>query len=284
MRLGVFAKTFDRRSVDECLLAVRGAGIDCAQFNLSIASLPTVPEQVPDSVIETIRAATDATGVSLPAISGTFNAAHPDPVVRRSFIARFPALCTAAVRLGIPVITLSSGSRDPEDMWRWHPDNTTDAAWEDSRNTLRAVSAMAEDCGLLVAVEPEHSNVVSTAELAVRMLDEVDNSALKIVYDAANLLDPDTFDQAEARRRISADVATLGKRIALAHAKELTAGRAPVPAGSGLLPWQHIVDELTAHGYDGALVIHGLAEAQVPLAVATLSATSGPCASPRTIA
>ena len=85
-------------------------------------------------------------------------------------------------------------------MWRWHPDNTTAAAWADSRTTLQALAALAEDHGLTLAVEPEHSNVVATADQALVMLEEVDSPALKIVYDAANLLDPTGYEPVLRRR------------------------------------------------------------------------------------
>jgi sugar phosphate isomerase/epimerase len=274
MELAIFAKTFTRPTVGDCLHAVRGAGLTAAQFNLSVVGLPTVPAEIPDSVIEDIRSAVLDAGVNLSAISGTFNAAHPDPSVRAAFTARFPILCATAKRLGIAVITLSSGSRDPEDMWRWHPDNSTPAAWDDSRDTLRKLALIATDHDIQVAVEPEHSNVVATAELGMRMLHEVDVPALKFVYDAANLLDPDGFDEGAARRQISKDIDVLAPHIVLAHAKELTAHRAATPAGKGWLPWRHIVNELTAHEYHGPLVIHGLAEADVPTAVTTLASAT----------
>ncbi len=88
-------------------------------------------------------------------------------------------------------------------MWRWHPDNTTPQAWADSRTTLQALAALAEDYGLTLAVEPEHSNVVATADQAITMLDQIGSPALKIIYDAANLLDPDGYDPAAGRRRRS---------------------------------------------------------------------------------
>ena len=157
-------------------------------------------------------------------------------------------------------------------MWRWHPDNTDPQAWADSSTTLRAVAALAQDHGLTLAVEPEHSNIVATAEQAIMMLDQVSSPALKIVYDAANLLDPDDYDTAAAADAISRDIATLGPHLVLAHAKELIAHRAPAAPGAGLLPWPLIVQTLHETGFDGTLVTHGLPETSVPLAVATLSA------------
>jgi sugar phosphate isomerase/epimerase len=157
-------------------------------------------------------------------------------------------------------------------MWRWHPDNATAQAWADSRTTLQALATLAEDHGLTLAVEPEHSNVVGTADQAISMLDEVDSPALKIIYDAANLLDPESYDPAAAAAAITHDITTLGPHIALGHAKELIAERAPVAPGAGLLSWPLIVQTLHDAGFDGTLVIHGLPEASVPLAVTTLEA------------
>ncbi len=273
MQLGIFAKTYDRPDVASCLQAVADAGIPATQFNLSVAGLPTIPDQaVPDDVVDAIRAATDQAGVALAAISGTFNSAHPDPAHRQTYLARFPHLCAVARDLQIGIITLSSGSRDPQDMWRWHPDNTTPQAWADSRTTLQALAALAEDYGLTFAVEPEHSNVLATADQAITMLDQIGSPALKIIYDAANLLDPDGYDPAAAAAAIGRDIATLGPHITLGHAKELIADRAPAAPGMGLLPWPLIVQTLHEAGFDGALVIHGLPETSVPLAVTSLEA------------
>jgi sugar phosphate isomerase/epimerase len=273
MQLGIFAKTFDRPDVASCLQAVADASIPATQFNLSVARLPTIPDEpVPDDVLDAIRVSADQAGVALAAISGTFNSAHPDPAHRRTYLGRFPHLCAVARDLQIGIITLSSGSRDPQDMWRWHPDNTTPQAWADSRTTLQALATLAEDYGLTLAVEPEHSNIVATADQAITMLDQIGSPALKIIYDAANLLDPDSYGPAAAAAAITRDITTLGPHIALGHAKELIADRAPAAPGTGLLPWPLIVQTLHEAGFDGALVIHGLPESSVPLAVTTLEA------------
>jgi sugar phosphate isomerase/epimerase len=273
MQLGIFAKTFDRPDVASCLQAVADAGITAIQFNLSVAGLPTIPDEpVADEIVQRIRAAAAQSGVALDAISGTFNASHPDPAQRQTYVARFPYLCAVARDLQIGIITLSSGSRDPDDMWRWHPDNTTPQAWADSRATLQTLAALADDHRLTLAVEPEHSNVVATADQAIAMLDQVGSPTLKLVYDAANLLDPDDYDPAAAAAAIARDIATLGPHIALGHAKELITDRAPAAPGEGLLPWPLIVQRLHEAGFDGTLVIHGLPETSVPLAVTTLGA------------
>jgi sugar phosphate isomerase/epimerase len=270
MQLGIFAKVFSRPTVSQTLEAVADVGIRAVQFNLSVLGLPTVPDAVPAEAVAATREAVACTGVQLAAISGTFNTAHPDPAVRRVGITRFPVLCQTARALNIPVITLSSGSRHPRNMWGYHPDNGTAAAWSDSRDSLTALSAIATDHGVALAVEPEHANVLATAALAHRMLHEIGSPALGVVFDAANLIDPDLATPTGMQSAITQAVILLGPDIVLCHAKELTTGRRPVPAGAGMLPWDAIIDALDGVGFRGTLVIHGLEEPDVGAAVHTL--------------
>jgi sugar phosphate isomerase/epimerase len=270
MEVGIFAKTFEAAGIEENMAAVAAAGITAVQYNLSIAGIPTVPEKVDAETIERIKAAAAAHNVRLAAISGTFNTAHPDPAVRETGITRFAELVRVAAELGIPVITLCSGSRDAEDMWRHHPDNATEEAWADSRSSLSRLAALAEAAGVIVAVEPEHTNVVSTADLARRMLDEVGSPALKIVFDAANILDTADLSDSTTVEIIGHALKTLGPDIALAHAKELVPGRRALAPGQGALPWKSILNGLVNAGYTGALVMHGLPESEVSSGVAFL--------------
>ena len=117
-----------------------------------------------------------------------------------------------------------------------------------------------------------YRKIASTWPISIGMLDQIGSPALKLIYDAANLLDPDRYDPDTAAAAITRDIATLGPHIALAHAKELIAKRAPVAPGEGLLPWRLIVQKLQEAGFDGTLVIHGLPETSVSLAVSTLDA------------
>jgi sugar phosphate isomerase/epimerase len=270
MRLGIFAKELPRPTVAETLQAIVDVGLTAAQFNLSMLGLPTVPKSVPAAALAATREAVARSGVRLAAISGTFNTAHPDPAVRKAGVARFPVLCEAARCLDIPVITLSSGSRHPRYMWGYHPDNATAHAWSDSRDSLTALSTIAAGYGVVVAVEPEHANVLATAALARRMLDEIGAPNLSVVFDAANLIDP-CFATPEGMRSIITEaVGLLGPDIVLAHAKELAPDRRPMPAGAGMLPWDVIIEALCGAGFDGTVVIHGLTEPDVRTAVHTL--------------
>lgn len=274
MELGIFAKTF-AGDIETNMAAVSAAGLSAVQYNLSIAGLPTVPSEVPTETVTRIARSADKQQVQLAAISGTFNIAHPDQAVRNSGLERFPVLARTAAALSIPLITLSSGTRNPEDMWAIHPDNASPHAWQDSLDSLRRLVHIAESEGVRIAFEPEHTNIVATAEQGRAMLDEIGSDALQVVFDAANLIDTDDLASDSMGTVINRSIELLAGDIALAHAKELVADRAAVPPGEGVLPWHQIVSALRTSGYDGVLVMHGLAESDVPTARQTLAPLTG---------
>jgi sugar phosphate isomerase/epimerase len=270
MQIGIFAKTFVRRTLAETLDAVAAHGVGAVQFNLSCAGLPTLPEALDAATCAAIRAAHAERGLRMAAISGTYNMIHPDPQVRSDGLRRLAVLAAACRQLGTSLITLCTGSRDAGDMWRRHPDNDTPAAWRDLLESMAGALAIAERCGVTLGVEPEVSNVIDSAAKARRLLDELRSPQLKIIMDGANL-----FHSGELQRQhaiLDQAFALLGGEIALAHAKDLRADGAAgdAPAGTGLLDYPYYLAHLHASGYAGPLILHALHEEQVTAAVAFL--------------
>lgn len=262
MTPGIFARTFVRSSVEEVLAAAALPGLRCVQFNFACAGLNPLPEHCPDSLLERIRQAAAARGLAIAAVSGTWNMAHPHPAERRAGLRALPTLLEAARRLEAPVVTLCTGSRDPVNMWRAHPDNDTPAAWKDLTATLEPALAMAARQGLRLGIEPETANVVNSAPKARRLLDEFPGSPLGIVIDPANLLRPGEVSAQEAV--LGEAFHLLGDRLVLAHAKEWDGqGHSEtLAAGEGRLDWDLYLGLLRGAGYAGPLILHGFGEPQ----------------------
>src|SRR5687768_8793788 len=55
MELGIFAKTYERASVEEVFAAVAADGFTSVHFNFSSAGLPSLPETVDGLVLRRIR-------------------------------------------------------------------------------------------------------------------------------------------------------------------------------------------------------------------------------------
>ena len=270
MRIGIFAKTFVRPTLGETLDAVAGNGIRTVQFNLACAGVPSLPERIEPELAATIRLELAARNLDMAAVSGTFNMIHPDPEQRRAGLRRLRVLAAACRELGTSVITLSTGTRDPDDMWRRHPDNGTPEAWRDLSASLLEAVQIADEHDVTLAFEPEVTNVVDTAAKGRRLLDEVGSPRLKVVMDGANLFH--AGDLPRMQEVLEEAFALLGRDVVLAHAKDLSrdgdAGHEA--AGTGQLDYDLYLSLLRRAGYRGPLILHGLSEAQVGSSVAFL--------------
>jgi sugar phosphate isomerase/epimerase len=269
MRVGIFAKTFAAETLDGALDAVAATGVRTIQFNLALAGGPSLPDApLAPALTQRVHEAVAGRGLDMAAVSGTFNMAHPDPAVRRRGLDALARLIVAAPALGTRVVTLCTGSRDTEDMWRRHPGNATPEAWADMRACVADALSVAQQHDVVLAIEPEHGNVVADAAAARRLLDELASPHLKIVIDAANLILPGELSR--QHETLEQALELLGDALVLAHAKDVREDGAIVPAGQGGLDYARYVELLRAAAYDGPLVLHGLAPADVPASVAFL--------------
>ena len=262
MQLGIFAKTFPGTDPAAVLRAVAAAGYGCAQFNMACCGLPALPDAVEPATLAAVGAAARDSGVALCALSATYNMIHPDPAVREAGLARLAVLVEAAGALGIPLVTLCTGTRDPDDQWRHHPDNADPSAWADLAREMARALALAEAAGVDLGVEPEQANVVTSAADGRRLVAEMGSRRLKLVIDPANLFE--RASRAEARRIVAEAVDLAGDAIAMAHAKDRDAAGGFVTAGTGVVDVPDFIARLRAVGFDGPVVAHGLSAAEAP--------------------
>jgi sugar phosphate isomerase/epimerase len=270
MRLGVFAKTFPGRDPGAVLAAARGAGFASVQYNMACSGLPAMPDAItPAQAADVARAATE-TGVAIAAVSGTYNMIHPDPAVRAAGLHRLSVLIDSAADMGTGIVTLCTGTRDPDDQWRHHPDNATPEAWADLLAEMAKACALAEARGVRLGIEPELANVVDSAPRARALIDALQSPAPAIVLDPANLFE--VVPLATQRDLIARAVDLLTDRIVMAHAKDRDAQGGFATAGTGVVDFPHFMATLRSAGFDGDLVTHGLTAAEAPGVAAWMAA------------
>ncbi len=257
MEIGLMEGTIRRETLGETLDAVAAHGIRHLQYHVS-ASSPSLTE---------IRKELDARQITISALSGTYNMIDPDVEKRRAGLRMLRYVTEQCAALRTSVITLCTGSRDPQSMWRAHPDNNSTSAWRDLIESMEKALEVAEEYKVTLAFEPEVSNVIDSAQKARRLLDEMQSPYLKVCMDGANIFHKGELPK--MREIFDEAFALLGDDIALAHAKDLDKdGQAGhLAAGTGLLDYDQYLSLLKACGYDGAVVLHGLSEEQVPYCV-----------------
>lgn len=270
MQVGIFAKTFPQVGAGPVLEAVREAGYTTAQFNMACLGLPPMPDAIDAATAASVASASRAAGVTVAAVSGTYNMIHPDPGVRAAGLARLKLLIGSAPAMGTQLVTLCTGTRNALDQWTGHPDNGGPEAWADLVAEMGKAAEMAEAHGVDLGIEPELANVVASAELARRLLDDIGSPRLRIVLDPANL-----FEIAAPHERLQLvehAVDLLADRLAMAHAKDRAPDGGFVPAGTGVIDFRHFVRTLRAAGFAGPLVTHGLAASEAAAVASFLTA------------
>ncbi|GAA0380055.1 epimerase [Acrocarpospora corrugata] len=242
-RLGIFARTFRRTTPDEVARAVAAAGYALAHWNFAAIGRPTLDAEAD---VGSVREAFDAVGLGIPSVSATYNVIHPDTDLRAAQTAQAVRLISRTPELGADVVTLCTGTRDPRNMWRAHPDNTSSRAWSDLRRTLDPLLKAARTAGVRLGVEPEPGNVVADAPLAARLLDELGAGApIGIVLDPANLLSPQTIPHLD--EILDEAVGLLGERVIGIQAKDVVAAGYSA-AGAGLMDYPAVFRQLSRIG------------------------------------
>jgi len=272
MQIGIMDGTIVRPTLEGTLDAVVDYGIRHMQFNLGRVGLPELPERIDASLCDRIRDGFSARDMTMAAICGHFNMIHPDVQVRHDRLRRLSVLASACDRLGTSVITLCTGTRDQRSIWRRHPDNDSPEAWADLVASMRRAVQIAEEYGVTMTFEPEVANVVDSARKARRLLDEMGSPLLKVTMDGANIYHAGELPR--MREMLDEAFSLLGQDIAIAHAKDLDhdgeAGH--LAAGKGLLDYEHYLSLLDKLEFDVPVILHGLAESELPESLAFLRA------------
>ncbi len=268
----LIATTFTTGTLEARLDAAKACGLACVQMSMVCAGLPEMPDQIPAALPERIRREASARGIAIASVTGTFNMSHPDVEYRRAGLRRLRMLAEACAPMGTSSIHVCTGTRDPNNMWRRHPDNGSPESWRDMAACMREATEIAREANVVLAFEPEMSNVVDSARKARRLLDEIGSTHLKVTIDPANL-----FHAGELPRMkeiLDEAFALLGKDIVLAHAKDLDhdgeAGHRA--AGEGVLDYDRYLALLRKYDFKGPLLLHGLSVTQVPGCLAFLRA------------
>lgn len=264
MNIGIFSKTYENCTLEETFQKLSKDGIYHTQFNFASAGLSPLPDTITVETIKSIKTLAQQYNIKMDILTGTFNMIDPDIEARNKAIAQFELQCKAAHELGIPIVSLCTGSRNPESKWKWHDDNLKQDAWNDLIDTTKKIIKFAEKYNVILGIETEASNIINTADKARQYLDEINSPYLKIIMDGANLFHPG--QKQPMKETLDNAFKLLGKDIVIAHAKDFSYDGSLkfVAAGEGELDFAYFIHLLHQVGYDSSIIMHGLNEQQIP--------------------
>ena len=271
MKTGVCTTDFEKQPLvcaDRLFGQIRELGFCCVQFAFSSVLetdfVPTgqleLPGRIPPAVLGAVESASLRHGLPVEVMNATFNMAHPDPEVRSEGLKRLAVHAEAAGILGTPVLSLCSGTRNPDHLWTPHPDNGTEEAWAVMLDTMLRAAEIAERYGVTLAVESEASNVIDSPEKARRLLCAVKSDRLKMILDPANLFHRGEAHPENARRTLDEAFAAFGGDIVAAHGKDIREGDGIefCGTGRGIVDFPYMAAKLRESGYAGDMFLHGI--------------------------
>jgi sugar phosphate isomerase/epimerase len=249
-----------RPTVAELFDAIQSYGFGEVQLGLSSFGLGEMPSLVEPERLEDIYEQASSRAIDIVAVNGTFNMIHPDRAVREEGIRRLDVTAQACKYLHCGFVTLCTGTRNLESMWRWHDGNREPDAWDDLLETMAQAVAIADRYDLLLGIETEASNVVNSPERARALLDAFPSGRLKIIMDVANLFQRGQAHPENVRPVIDNAFELLGRDIQIAHGKDIKAGDGLefTHAGNGIVDYPYFVEKLAASGYTGGFLVHGI--------------------------
>jgi len=270
MQVGTMSGTFQRPTLEESLDASLEQDIRHLQFNWGSAHPSGPLPEVIDEIAAYARTEFEKRDMVVAAVAGNANMVDIDPEKRQKAIDKVLMIIPACAKIGTNVIATCTGSRNPESMWRDHPDNQSEETWKILRDTLEKILPAAEAAGVNIAFEPEYNNVCQNAYLSRRLIDEMASPRLKVVMDAANIFGKDDLSRMTEVLDEAFDL--LGDYVAIAHGKDLDHGgdAGHLAAGTGKLDYEHYVKLLCGLSFDVPIILHGITEEQLPESAAMI--------------
>lgn len=238
MRFGAHSQMFVhdiREDVDGVFDKVAGYGLAAIEIN--------TPDSA-DFPIDEVGRAVDRTGLAVvigTALSAGTSTISEDPATRRRGIEHLLGCVEIASALGGSRV--SGGIHSANGFFSGH--SRTAEEWKRSVAALKEVAPAAEAADVTLTVEPvsRYSGyLLNTADDAIRLVDEVGSSHVKVQLDTyhMNIEEEDT----------PAAIERVGARLAHFHAVENNRG---LP-GTGQVPWRRVFQALHSVGYDGLIV------------------------------
>ncbi len=198
-----------------------------------------------------VLAARAATGLEINSVCGAHHwtkpLSHPDAKVRAEGLAALQQTLRDAKAYGAGSILLVPGSVNK--------DATFEECWQRSIEQIRLAIPLAEELGVKISIENVWNNFITTEDVAVRYLDEINSPWVQWHFDTGNIIrygDPIAWIKA------------LGPRITRVHIKEYSRDRAlrsgdvwqgfKAPLLEGANNWPGIMKALDKVGYRDYLI------------------------------
>ncbi len=245
--------------------AVRGAGFDAIQLapRKLVRDFPEVPT-IADA--RALGSALREGGIRVDVLGCYIDPAHPDESARAAAVARFASDIRLCREYGASIIATETGrpwnppSDDANAARAGTPTSGARREFDILVQNFRALAAIAREEGVTIAVEPVWQHILSTPNLAAKLVDAVDDPSLGLLLDPCNLVAPSHCEECHGSltpegklKGIAAPaleaLSLLGGRLVAIHAKDFYyrgGEKTGATCGEGAMDWKTVAAALRA--------------------------------------
>lgn len=238
--LGLMSYVYAGRSAAEMAAALQAHGLTCVQIDPRQAELME-GEPFGERRARDIREAFAERGVRVAGLSGYVNLLDPDPAKRETNVATLERMIELAAAFGTPYVMTETGSLNPTNSWRYHPDNDSEEAWQALLTIIRRLRDRAVRHGAVLLLEGFVYNVLSTPRRAETLVRELGTEGLGLVMDPFNYMTEKDLEPDRQREALDDAFRRLAPFCPIAHAKDAVyteRGFQTPRAGTGAMKWE----------------------------------------------
>ncbi|MBR2528370.1 MAG: sugar phosphate isomerase/epimerase [Blautia sp.] len=147
------------------------------------------------------------------------NPANPDETAREAAVDRFIEHLKYAKRIGADMVGTETGRYSVD--FSVTEETKSPKCYETVRKSFARIVKAAEQLGVTVGIEGVFDHTIHSPQMMARLLADLDSEAVEVIFDAVNLMTPETeFDIVLQRRLIDKAFSLYGDRISVLHLKD----------------------------------------------------------------
>lgn len=221
LKLAIFSGSYAGLPVAEAAKRIKDDGFMGVALEYGFADVQFDPYAPDWEALKKITGSFEKNNIKIVGLYGYYNVVAPDPQQRARGEQRMQFLIENWKRFGCNIIATETGTLNRESEWGDSPDNATEAAYQQCKNSLEKMARLAEKAGAVIAIETYWKHVIGTAERAQRLFKDVPSPALKLVMDPCNYYRKG--DLVRMQPMLNDMFQRVGKQTVLAHAKDVKA-------------------------------------------------------------
>lgn len=234
MRIGIRAHDMERAPIEDLVKNISKKGFYCTQLALkkAIHDFNVDNTAMTPGMALYLKQIFAENKVDVAVLGCYLNLGNPNKEQLEKTIETYKTHIRFASLLGCGVVGTETGAVNEE--YKFEEANHSEEALNIFIKNLRPVVEYAEKMGVIFAIEPVYSHIVSNMKRARKVLDEIQSPNLQIIFDPVNAISIYNYKNHDEIVREAFDI--LRDDIAIIHAKDFVVEDnriKSVPAGMG---------------------------------------------------